>query len=589
MLAITEEEITKNWKATENGLPLVSVRCTTFNQEKYIAECLEGFLIQKTDFPFEVIVHEDASTDKTAKIIREYELKYPNIIKPIYETENQYSKQDGSFTRIINAHLKGKYIAMCEGDDYWIDENKLQRQVDFLESHPDYVLSAENGYTLYTNNNKMKLFSTDKSCDYSMDEMLMKRRFPTASVLYPRKFQEAYAKLPKASFDTKLWVFLATKGKVHFDATVSSVYRRGSGVTESNKIKWITTAEKFDESLEYNFPISEQVRKHRKETFLIDLKNGYYAAKKQKDFRNRFRLFFKILKTSPLCLIKHSLNSKKRKLKWFLKQHLTELKYNLLPVSYGITKKEKPEIVVSLTSYPARFNTLHLCLKSLLHQSVKPDKLILYLDLTVDKNKIPRKILALKKKGLIIKNICNDIKPHKKYFYAMQEFPDAVIVTADDDIIYDFHWLESLWNSYKKYPNAISARRVHLITRDQNKKAMPYNSFVFECEAFREPSSELLATGHSGVLYPPHLFHLEKNYFKEENIKKYCVNADDIWLKFIELKENIPVVFAPSEFSKPLPIQNESLKNTALQNKNVLENQNDIAIKNCESFFGFEL
>ncbi len=97
--------------------------------------------MQKTNFPFVAIVHDDASTDGTAAIIKEYAEKYPDIIKPIYETENQYSKRDGSLTRIMKEACEAtgaKYIAMCEGDDYWTDPLKLQKQVDFLESHPDY-------------------------------------------------------------------------------------------------------------------------------------------------------------------------------------------------------------------------------------------------------------------------------------------------------------------------------------------------------------------------------------------------------------------------------------------------------------------
>ena len=137
MLNITEEQIMKNWQGNIQS-PLVSVRCITYNHENYIAQALDGFLMQRTRFPFEVIVHDDASTDKTADIIREYEKKYPHIIKPIYQTENQYSKRDGSIGRIMNVACKGKYIAFCEGDDYWIDENKLQMQVDFLEKNPEY-------------------------------------------------------------------------------------------------------------------------------------------------------------------------------------------------------------------------------------------------------------------------------------------------------------------------------------------------------------------------------------------------------------------------------------------------------------------
>ena len=120
---------------------LVAIKCITYNHEKYLADALEGFVMQKTNFPFVAIVHDDASTDGTAAILRQYAEKYPDIIKPIYETENQYSKHDGSLGRIMDeavAATGAKYIAMCEGDDYWIDPYKLQKQVDFLEAHEEY-------------------------------------------------------------------------------------------------------------------------------------------------------------------------------------------------------------------------------------------------------------------------------------------------------------------------------------------------------------------------------------------------------------------------------------------------------------------
>lgn len=124
----------------ENDQPLVSIRCITYNHGKYIRNTLEGFVMQKTNFKFEAIVHDDASTDNTADIIREYAKKYPDIIKPIFETENQYSKHDGSLARIMNNACKGKYIAFCEGDDYWIDPLKLQKQVDILEDNPNTTM-----------------------------------------------------------------------------------------------------------------------------------------------------------------------------------------------------------------------------------------------------------------------------------------------------------------------------------------------------------------------------------------------------------------------------------------------------------------
>lgn len=121
----------------DNKELIVTIRCLAYNHEPYIRQCLEGFVMQKTNFRFEAIVHDDASTDGTAAIILEYAEKYPDIIKPIIETENQYSKRDGSLRRIMNAHMHGKYIAICEGDDYWTDPYKLQKQVDLLEKNLD--------------------------------------------------------------------------------------------------------------------------------------------------------------------------------------------------------------------------------------------------------------------------------------------------------------------------------------------------------------------------------------------------------------------------------------------------------------------
>jgi glycosyltransferase involved in cell wall biosynthesis len=116
---------------------MVSVFCTVYNHEKYLRKCLEGFVMQKTNFKFEVIVHDDASTDHSADIIREYEQKYPEIIRPIYQTENQYSQKVGITKTFMMPLARGKYFANCEGDDYWCDENKLQMQFDIMEAHPD--------------------------------------------------------------------------------------------------------------------------------------------------------------------------------------------------------------------------------------------------------------------------------------------------------------------------------------------------------------------------------------------------------------------------------------------------------------------
>lgn len=150
------------------GDPLVSIRCLVYNHEPYLRQCLDGFVMQKTTFPFEAIVHDDASTDGSAAIIREYAEKYPDIIKPIYESENQWSK--GTINIIMDAavHPSSKYIATCEGDDYWTDPYKLQLQVDFLESHPDFFLSSHN-FSVYHENSKTIEHGRERFVNLSYD------------------------------------------------------------------------------------------------------------------------------------------------------------------------------------------------------------------------------------------------------------------------------------------------------------------------------------------------------------------------------------------------------------------------------------
>ena len=133
-----------------NKKPLVSFLCATYNQKDFIAQTIEGFLMQKVDFPIEIIIHDDASTDGTAEIIKSYEARHPDLIKGIYQTENQYSQKKSVWNNFIYPLAKGKYYAECEGDDYWTDPSKIQRQVHFLRNNPEYILSTENANILTT-------------------------------------------------------------------------------------------------------------------------------------------------------------------------------------------------------------------------------------------------------------------------------------------------------------------------------------------------------------------------------------------------------------------------------------------------------
>src|SRR5690554_5452407 len=153
----TQDEIIANWKG-DIDKPVVSICCITYNHEHYIEDALKGFLIQETDFPFEILIHDDASTDRTAEIIREYEARYPRLIKPIYQTENKYSQGIKISPTYNFPRAKGEYIAMCEGDDYWIDEHKIKKQYELI-SKANTDICFTNAYMQHPAGEKKACFS----------------------------------------------------------------------------------------------------------------------------------------------------------------------------------------------------------------------------------------------------------------------------------------------------------------------------------------------------------------------------------------------------------------------------------------------
>lgn len=240
---IAERQI-KAIVATLKESPIVVISCPTYNHAPYIRDTLNGFVQQKTDFPFIAIIHDDASTDGTSEIIKEYAEKYPEIIKPIYEEENQYSKKNGTLTHIINMacfQSGAKYIAFCEGDDYWTDSLKLQKQVDFLESYPEYSGCF---HETDVNNTSSSQFSFPPLEDraYTAEELFTHWLVPTASIMARNKIESMPIDSRFMNGDSVLVQYITSIGKFFGMSDKMAVYNLSDGGATMKRMRTPVTS-----------------------------------------------------------------------------------------------------------------------------------------------------------------------------------------------------------------------------------------------------------------------------------------------------------------------------------------------------------
>lgn len=271
---------------------IVSICCATYNHQKYIRDAIESFLMQKTTFPFEILIHDDASTDGTADIIREYEAKYPDIIKPIYQTENQYSRGINPYLAFVYPRAQGKYIALCEGDDYWIDPLKLQKQVDYLERNPHVSFVATN-YFIYDEITKgTRKVAISKRIDFYT---LLKRKnqIPTLTTCikseyifdYNREINPIEKNWPVG--DYSLWLYLSQKGKIGVIPDYTATYNKrqisACHYTDIKKqyqfyLRVIDIARFYSTKQETSNSVKKIIKRNKVETLI----NYGYATKNKK-------------------------------------------------------------------------------------------------------------------------------------------------------------------------------------------------------------------------------------------------------------------------------------------------------------------
>ena len=208
----------------------VTVVCLAYNHENFIADAIESILMQKTDFAFELLIHDDASTDHTASIIKSYEEKYPSIIRAIYREENMYSKGFETEKWLIKQST-GQYIAMCEGDDYWLSEHKLQKQFDYMQQHPNVSLCVHNAKEIDAQTKKLKGYCrpSKSSKFFTVEEIILGDGglFATNSMFFRKQLAiKDYAFMDYAPVtDYAYAIMLGLQGDVYYLDECLSVYR----------------------------------------------------------------------------------------------------------------------------------------------------------------------------------------------------------------------------------------------------------------------------------------------------------------------------------------------------------------------------
>ncbi len=285
---------------------MVSVALYAYNEEKYIRQAIESIINQKTNFKYEIIVHDDASTDRTAEILQEYEKTYPNLIVGIYQHDNQYQKGVYIPQKYVYPIVRGKYMAYCDGDDYWTDPYKLQKQVDFLESHPDYSICTHAMERLYVKEGKsIETRVAQESMELDRKHMINwdGSKIPQIGTwVYRTEYGVNRAELFRviqvgnrmSISDQPLGMYLSLQGKIWYIDEVMSVWRRydtsvSAGMLANHSIAFINSKIEFLSNVKVFYPDEEQIafdeELDMQELLLHINKEEYKKALKHKAFR----------------------------------------------------------------------------------------------------------------------------------------------------------------------------------------------------------------------------------------------------------------------------------------------------------------
>ncbi len=560
--------------------PTVSVIIPVYNAEPYLRQSLDCILGQ-TLTDFELICVDDGSTDQSPAILEEYAQKDTRI-----KVLRQENRGAGAARNLGFSHATGTYAYFFDADDLCSPE-LLEKTVaraektgadivafDFIRFHEDGTV--ENRVGIHTDwlPPETEVFSYRDCPDRIMSVVNPTPWNKLCRTAFLREHQLKYEEISSSNDITFSAVSAASAERISFLKEELFQYRvdhaNTISSTKSTKLYNVLTAVTSATAQVQALPYYDKIKKA---AFRFAIDNYIFALEHNVTDWN-----------SDICRMYYTEIHQ-----YFLQSEFDDLQEGDLHnpelyQSFCIVRNQDYEsimalrarkLIVSFTSFPPRIAGLTSVLESIYNQSRQADRVILWLaeeQFPQREAELPEELLAFVQAGKLELRWCPvDLKPHKKYFYAMQENPDDIIVTIDDDILYPPNMLRTLYKSYLRYPNAVSTMRANLIVLNEEGTVLPYRYWGKEADCnLNEPFMSLLATGAGGVLYPPHL--LPEELFDEQAIQDTCLMADDLWLKTMELLRDVPVV-AAAKF-RPLKYVPGS-QAVALHHSNVDKDAND--------------
>lgn len=537
---------------------LVSVVVPVYNVEKYLEECLSS-LLNQTVKDIEIICVDDGSTDQSLSILDDFKNKDSRV-----QVISQKNGGAGAARNNGIQYAKGKYIYFFDSDDI-AAPNLLEKAVNRAEeANADIV--AFNGYTFVNddvktkklkrgfNNNIVKDASSVFSYrDYPQSILSIVNVVPWNKLIRTDFIKENDIRFEEISSTNDITFSAVCAARAQRIALVDSAlmfYRLGhTGTVSSTKQKnlnnVVTAVESVVnqlEKLDYYDRIIPSVMRFMIDNYCFSFMN--YTKDFSTDISKEFYEYISKRFNSPLF------DGMKRE--YLSTERLYAMYKTIKSTSYDeMLSRRSRDIIVSFTTYPKRISTIHMVVDNISRQTMKPDKVFLYLaaeQFPKREAELPPSLQKQMYEGSVEIKWCDDIRSHKKYFYAMQDYPESLIITVDDDLVYPDDMIENLYYSYLCNPDCVSAMRAHIVAvNNLDKTIKSYNSWPKEYRGKTlTPSMQLFATSGAGTLYPPNA--VNERAFNKKKIAELCPLADDVWLHMMQLVNNTPVVCASNGF-----------------------------------------